>query len=303
MTGFTSPAAGSSAVSGSAQGQSDVNLLNDISIELLPEQVESFDLERSGLPQGSLVFVTHIGGKPLHLQVSAARMLRANGAEPVCHLGARNFASVDEYARHLADLGEAGVRTVLMIGGNTSSGRPAMHCASEMLTHPVVKQSGIKRVFFAGHPEGHPNIPADTLRTVIKDKVTLARDLGLEPALVTQFAFDGGVMTAWAGNVRRDGVDVPIRFGVAGVTSMAKLIKFAMLCGVGASLKGLKNQAGSILKAMREQDPSEVIEGLETGVQSHDLGNVGLHFFPFGGWERTTEWLASEKRRRRLVRI
>lgn len=303
MTGFTSPVAGSSVLSGSGQGQSGVNLLDDISIELLPEQAAGFDLQRSGLPRGSLVFVTHIGGKPLHLQVTAAKLLRSYGAEPVCHLGARNFASVDEYARHLAELGEAGVRTVLMIGGNSSAGRPAMHCASEMLSHPVVRQSGIKRVFFAGHPEGHASIPAETLRMVIKEKVALARDLGLEPALVTQFAFDGGVMTAWAGNVRRDGVDVPIRFGVAGVTSMAKLIKFAVLCGVGASLKGLKAQGGSILKAMREQDPSEVIEGLETGVRSHSLGQVGLHFFPFGGWERTTEWLADEQRRRRLTRI
>lgn len=303
MTGFTSPAAGTGVISGSAKDHSGVDLLHDISIELLPEHVASFDAERSGLPPGSLVFVTHIGGKPLHVQVAAARLLKSQGLEPVCHLGARNFASVDEYATHLSRLGEAGVRTVLMIGGNSSSGRPAMHCSSEMLSHPVVKQSGIQRVFFAGHPEGHKDIPAETLRSAIKEKVGLARDLGLLPALVTQFAFDGGVMTAWAGNVRRDGIDVPIRFGVAGVTSVVKLIKFAMFCGVGASMKGLKHQGGSILKALHEQDPGEVIEGLETGIRSHGLDKVALHFFPFGGWERTTAWVAEEQRRRLLTKI
>lgn len=303
MTGLTSPAPGSGVLNETGRGSGGVNLLNDISIELLPEHVASFDAERSGLPRGALVFVTHIGGKPLHIQVEAARLLKTFGLEPVCHLGARNFVSVDEYAAHLSKLGNAGVRTVLMIGGNSSTGRPAMHCSSEMLTHPIMKQSGIQRVFFAGHPEGHTDIPAETLRSAIKEKVGLARDLGLSPALVTQFAFDGGVMTAWAGNVRRDGIDVPIRFGVAGVTSVAKLIKFAMFCGVGASLKGLTRQGGSILKAMREQDPGEVIEGLETGIRSHGLDKVALHFFPFGGWERTTAWVAEEQRRRLLTKI
>ncbi len=303
MTGTSSSRVTSGVTAGmernAPRGQS---LLDDFSIELLPEHVASFDPVRSGLPKGSLIFVTHIGGKPLSAQVEAARLLKIFGLEPVCHLGARNFESVDEYAAHLTKLGDAGVRTVLMIGGNTSSGRPAMHCSSEMLSHPVVKQSGIERVFFAGHPEGHPSIAPEVLRSVIIDKVRLARDLGLAPALVTQFAFDGGSMTAWANSVRADGVEVPIRFGVAGVTSVAKLIKFAMLCGVGASLKGLR-QGGSILKAMREQDPGEVIEGLETGVKSHALSNVSLHFFPFGGWERTTAWVAEERARRLLNKI
>lgn len=303
MTGLTSPTSGSGVLAEIGRSAGGNNLLHDISIELLPEHVASFNAERSGLPRGAFVFLTHIGGKPLHLQLEAAKLLKASGLEPVCHLGARNFASFNEYATHLGKLGEAGVRTVLMIGGNSSDARPAIHSSSEMLTHPIVKQCGIQRVFFAGHPEGHVDIPAETLRSAIKEKVSLARDLGLSPALVTQFAFDGGVMTAWAAEVRRDGIDVPIRFGLAGVTSVAKLIKFAMFCGVGASLKGLTRQGGSILKAMREQDPGEVIEGLETGIKSHGLHNVALHFFPFGGWEKTTAWVADEQRRRLTTKI
>lgn len=299
MTASGFPRTGSAATLTRRDGDKS-SLLDDYSIELLPEHVAGFDAEKAGLPAGACVFLTHIGGKPLSAQLEAARRLKADGLEPVCHLGARNFASIGEYATHLTKLGEAGVRTVLLIGGNASGGQPVMHCASDLLQHPVMRDSGIKRVYFAGHPEGHPEIAADVLSSVLIEKVALARDQGLEANLVTQFAFDGGLMTNWANRVRQSGVDVPIRFGAAGVTSVAKLVKFAMMCGVGASLKGLTRQGGSILKAMREQDPREVIEGIETGIRSFGLRDVRLHFFPFGGWERTTEWVATERARRGL---
>jgi methylenetetrahydrofolate reductase (NADPH) len=273
----------------------EMPILENISIELLPEHVATFQPTPANLKPGSFVFLTHIGGKSLSVQVAAARRLKSMGYEPVCHLGARNFASREEYANHLSELSDAGVTTVLMIGGNSSDAVSPMQSAMELLSHPIVPRTIIKRVYFAGHPEGHPAISSDVLMPVLAEKIKVARELGLAPEIVTQFAFDGAAMAAWAAGLRMNGIDAPIRFGVAGVTSLPKLIKFAMLCGVGASLKGLTRQGGSILKAMRDQDPGDVIAQLRAGVGSHALNDISLHFFPFGGWEKTLNWIAASR--------
>lgn len=276
----------------------EMPLMDAISIELLPEHVATFHPTAANLKPGSFVFLTHIGGKSLSVQADAARRIKAMGYEPVCHLGARNFASREEYANHLSELDDAGVSTVLMIGGNSSEHVPAMHSAMELLTHPIVPKTNLKRVFFAGHPEGHPAIAGDTLVPILAEKIKVARDLALIPEVVTQFAFDGAAMAAWGDDLRRRGIDTPIRFGVAGVTSLPKLIKFAMLCGVGASLKGLTRQGGSLLKAMRDQDPGDVIAQLRSGAETLALKDLNLHFFPFGGWEKTLNWIAASRNAR-----
>lgn len=278
------------------QGKERSSLLNKISIELLPEHVAAFNPSPTALPPGSLVFLTHIAGKSLETQREAARMLKGRGYEPVPHLAAKNFRSTSEYEQHLTELVRRGVNTVLMIGGNPSAEGGEMRSAIELLRHPVVQEVRLSRVFFGGHPEGHPVIPEDAVRAALHDKIQLARRLGLQTGIVTQFGFDGRAMAVWAAGLLRDGIGVPIRFGVAGVTSFPRLIKFAMMCGVGASLTSLTQRGGSVLKAMREQDPSDVIEGLDAAAKEYLLHDVSLHFFPFGGWERTLAWVDGQLR-------
>lgn len=271
-------------------------LLDDISIELLPEHVAGFNPSAALLPLGSYVFITHIAGKPLELQREAANAIKRMGYEPVPHLAARNFRTVEDYAAHLTELTKCGVDSVLMIGGNPGPERTALECAADLLKQPFVRQLGLRRVFFGGHPEGHPNIPAQSLKSAMIEKVSVARALGIKPHIVTQFAFDGVAMSRWASGLRSDGIDCPIRLGLAGVTSLTKLVKFSMLCGVGASLSALTRQGGSILKAVREQDPGDVLKALEVGIAAHRLEGASIHFFPFGGWEKTLDWVGRERK-------
>lgn len=113
---------------------------------------------------------------------------------------------------------------------------------------------------------------------------------------MTQFAFDRAGIAAWARALRRQGIDAPIRFGLSGVTSLPKLIKFARLCGVGSSLTVLTRNAGSILKAVREHDPGEIVVEIEAAMRDDSLLLVELHFFSFGGWDRTLAWLDSQRK-------
>lgn len=269
----------------------EIQLLKDVSLELLPEQVSEFIAGNYSLARSSLVFLAHIKGKALHPQVDAARMLIAAGFEPVPHLAARNFKDCNEFVSHVKNLTAANVRSLLLLGGNAGPDARPLGSAIDLLRHPCMKDSSVSRVLFGGYPEGHPVIPNDRLLPALLEKIELARDIGLTPGVVTQFGFDGGTMTKWALGLRKRGVDVPVRFGLAGVTSLPKLVKFAKFCGVGPSLTVLTRNIGSILKAVREHDPAGTVNEIERGVSEHSLGNVGLHFFPFGGFERTLAWL------------
>lgn len=274
-----------------SHGNDHNRLLRNISIELLPEQVEAFSPNAICFSKGSLVFLTHIPGKPIAAQREAAKLLLHRGFEPVPHLAARNFKTADEYADHLRSLTAAGVRTVLMLGGNPSSSIPPLKFAADLLKHPVMDEVSLDSVFMAGHPEGHSVIPDEDLFPSLREKIELVRARNMKPQIATQFAFDGDAMGAWAEELRQGGVDVPLRFGMAGVTSLPKLIKFAAMCGVGASLTALTRQRTSLLKAMRDQDPGDVIAALDASLARRGVRDVSLHFFPFGGWEKTLKWI------------
>ena len=65
------------------------------------------------------------------------------------------------------------------------------------------------------------------------------RSVGLRVDLVSQFCFESGPILAWLKELEAHGLDLPVRIGLAGPTSPATLAKFALRCGVGASLRSL----------------------------------------------------------------
>lgn len=273
-------------------------LLNSSSIELLPEQAGTFTPATDVFAPGSYVFLPHIAGHSLETRIAAARSLISRGLCPVVHLSARNFGSITEFETHIGDLDKAGVKCCLAIGGVPSiTPNAVLGTAIEMIQSPAFQAASFETVFVAGHPEGIPGVSEGELGAVLSEKLGILRAQNRLAEIVTQFAFDGATMARWAVDLRRNGINVPLRFGIAGVTSLPKLIKFAVMCGVGPSLGVLKRQAGSVFKLIRDQEPREVIEALNNGL-SHGHGGqarVHLHFFPFGGWEKTASWISANK--------
>lgn len=269
-------------------------LLADASIELLPDQATQFTPPSNIFPEGSYVFLPHIAGHSLEARIVAAKHLIARSLHPVVHLSARNFGSIEEFEGHVRDLDQAGVKCCLAIGGVPSiTPAPVLATAIEMIQSPAFQAASFETVFIAGHPEGIAGLPDSQLHAALTEKLAALRSQNRYSEIVTQFAFDGATMARWALDLRRKGIAVPLRFGVAGVTSLPKLIKFAVLCGVGPSLNVLKRQAGSIFKVMRDQDPQEVIEALSDDLGQNRHAGIHIHFFPFGGWEKTVSWIAN----------
>lgn len=270
-------------------------LLVDGSIELIPEHAFQFAPPQHSFGAGTLVFLPHIAGKSLSAQVEAAAHLKSRGFTPVAHLSARNFKSLEEFDLHVAALSDAGVMHCLAIGGVPSvTPNAVMEDAAEMIERPSFKGANFATVFVAGHPEGITGVTDAVLHASLLRKIEVLQAQGRSVEIATQFAFDGAAMARWARELHARGIDVPIRFGVAGVTSLPKLIKFAMLCGVGASINVIKQRASSVFKVLRDQDPQDVVEALAKGLQGVEKPHVRIHFFPFGGWEKTSSWLASK---------
>ena len=75
------------------------------------------------------------------------------------------------------------------------------------------------------------------LWSALKVKQAFADRTGLGMFIVTQFGFNGNALRDWEPELSRNDVRLPILAGIAGPAPLSKLIKFAMRCGIGASLR------------------------------------------------------------------
>ncbi len=264
----------------------------EISIELSPDQAREFKPDPDVFKPGSRVFLTHLEGKSLGLQRDAAKRLLGMGYLPVPHLGARNFESAEDFVQHISSHSANGVREALFLGGNPGSAPGPFSEAADLLSHPVLADLGIRSAFLGGYPEGHPAIPAEKLAAATARKLDICTSRGLEPHIVSQFAFDGDAVAAWASELSVRWPSVRIRIGLAGVTSLPKLIKFAAMCGIGPSMAVLKRSGVGLLNVLADKNPSDVIEEIQAKMADHST-SLDLHFFPFGGWQKTLAWVAA----------
>ena len=152
----------------------------------------------------------------------------------------------------------------------------------DLLTTGVVENSGVREIILAGYPEGHPRIDTRTLAQALRAKMALARERGLDVSLITQFAFDPAPIRRWIGSLRAQGVLCPVRIGVAGPASIATLAKFAVRCGIGASLRALGRGHAAFARILVETGPDELIDAL-VAEEDPDAPIDGLHLFTFGG--------------------
>ena len=265
-------------------------LIAGASIELSPRDEWAGRRLRDLFAAGTGVFVNHPGSVTHQHIAAACARLRQAGFEPVPHVAARRLASftqANDFLRRIA--GEAGVETVLLIGGDAEPPVGPFHDSLALLASGVVERHGIRSIAFAGYPEGHPLIGAHALDAALQAKIALADRLGLAASVVTQFAFEAEPVLRWIEALKARGITCPVRVGVAGPASVATLAKFAVRCGIGASLRALARGHTAFARILSEANPDALIEALVTG-EEHGSRIDSLHVFTFGGVRRTAEW-------------
>jgi methylenetetrahydrofolate reductase (NADH) len=261
------------------------------SIEISPRDDFAGERLRELFDPGMTVFVNHPGSVTHHDIVAACARLRHAGFNPVPHIAVRRLASftqANDFLQRAA--AEAEVRAAMIIGGDPDHPVGPFPDAYDLLASGLVGHHGLRSVAFAGYPEGHPRIASRALDEALRAKVTLARRQGLDVSLVTQFGFDAAPILRWIASLRTQDIVCPVLVGIAGPATVATLAKFAVRCGIGASLRALARGHTAFARILAEAGPDALIGAL---VAEEDPRRPidGLHVFTFGGVRRTAEWI------------
>lgn len=278
---------------------SDINpqveaLLKDYSIEVMPRTAEKVEDFRDLLPAGTRVYVAHIDGTPIDDMVATAARLARDGYAVMPHFPARiikDKPTLTEWINRYQ--GEAGVDQALLLAGGVAKPHGDFHSSMQLLETGAF--GDFKRLHVAGHPEGNKDIDPDGSDRLVMDalrwKQTFSDTTGADMALATQFAFDAQPIIAWADALRDAGITLPIHIGIAGPAKLQTLIKFAIACGVGPSLKVLQKRAMDVTKLLLPYEPTEVLTALAAHKAANpDFNVTNVHFFPLGGIKSNANW-------------
>jgi len=259
-------------------------LMQRYSVEVTAKDQKGMDAAGELLAPGAEVFVANLPNESADKLVAACVQIANKGLSPVPHMVARNIHSFEELDHTLARLnGEAGVDRALVIGGDRDHPVGPYDAAIQTLQTGLYQKHGVRGVFIGVHPEGHPRVADEILWPALAPKLAAAKDAGLEVSLVSQFAFDSAPFIALARRLRADGITAPLRVGVAGPAQRSTLIKYALMCGVGASLRALKERQDLAQAVMTGETPEGLLRELaEAQAAEPALGIDSVHFFTFG---------------------
>ncbi len=257
-------------------------MFGSFSIECMPGDIRSLSDWRSLLQPEERVFVPHISGRELDEQVEAVSALVKSGLRAVPHLAARNIASAAELGERLRRMSDAGAKDMLLLGGSDNPPKGGYDCALNLLESAEFRNSGIRSIAIAGHPEPHPDVDGQVMFDALVSKARLAQEMELDVCIVTQVCFDSAAIAAWIGRVREAGLGLPVGVGVAGPISLPRLLKVAAAIGVGNSLGFLRKSSRNLLQLVNPvYDPMTLLDDLARGCGDQDKALLP-HFYAFG---------------------
>jgi len=268
--------------------------LQGYSIEVMPRTAEKIEDFRTLLPTGTRVYIAHIDGTPIEDMVATAKRIGDEGYTVMPHFPARIIKDKAVLLDWVAHYKDVGVRQGLLLAGGVA--QPVGDFSTSMQLLESGAFDGFERLHVAGHPEGNKDIDPDGSDRMVMEaarwKSAFAERTDAKMAMATQFCFDAGPVIEWVNRLQAEGVALPVHIGVAGPAKLQTLIKFAIACGVGPSLKVLQKRAMDVTKLLLPYEPTDVIAALAT----HKAANPGfgieqVHFFPLGGIKTNAQWV------------
>lgn len=267
------------------------NMVDGYSLEMTAKDVDSLRAAAPHIRPETPIAVTFLPGEEFAARIEATKSVRSLGFEPMPHFSARRITSTEEFETYLAAaVAEAGVKRCFVIAGDPSEPEGPFFDSSALIASGAFERAGIKAIGIGGHPEGHPNMTKDQCWNVLKGKVEEIERRGMAPLIVTQFVFDADAVLDWLVELRKRGIDAPVRIGVPGPAGIKTLMRFAARCGVGASASVLAKYGISIGKLLGSAGPDKLVEKFERSF-GPEHGPVRLHFYPFGGLGKTVAWI------------
>lgn len=266
-------------------------LLRDYSIEITPHDTGKLDEIRSVLADGTAVYVAHPPGVPIDDIVALAGRVQQLGLKATPHIIARKLESRDQLERALARCQELGIANALCVAGDITADKPAYDSSLEVLQTGLFDKYGFREVGVAGHPEGSKAIGEERVEQALRGKAAFAQTAGFKLYFATQFGFDPQPFIDWEAATNAKGIKMPIHVGLPGPASLRQLAKFAMLCGVGASMRMLTSRTSAMANLLSTQAPDEMVTALARHRGSNPQSRFQkVHFFAFGGVVKTAKW-------------
>ncbi|QOT73956.1 methylenetetrahydrofolate reductase [Sphingobium fuliginis] len=277
--------------------RSPIDLLSGYSLEITAKDGEALRSAAPRIPPGTSISVTALPDEDVADRLAAIRLVRELGFEPIPHISATAVTSAEALDDYLAAVtGQAGVRRCFVIAGDLATPRGPYCDSSALIASGALERHGIRAVGVGGHPDGHPHMTPEECWSVLAAKCAAISERGMTPFVVTQFAFDGVHIAEWLGDLRRRGITAEVRLGIPGPAGIKTLLRFAARCGVGASASVLARYGISLGKLLGSAGPDKLVDLLRSRLDaSHQP--VGLHFYPFGGMEKTIAWITDYKDR------
>lgn len=284
------------------------SFVSGYSIEVMPRTAAKVDDFGALLPQGTRVYIAHIDGTPIEDMVATAARLVGDGFAVMPHFPARIIAGKAMLADWIMRYRDVGVEQALLLAGGVARPSGEFENSMQLMETGLFDRNGFRRLHVAGHPEGNKDIDPDgasvELDRALMWKQAFSERTDAEMAIVTQFVFDARPVIAWEERLRAAGITLPIHVGVAGPAKLQTLIKFALACGVGPSVRVLQRRAMDMRKLLLPYEPTEVLAELATHRAANPDSLIGqVHFFPLGGIRTAAEWANEAARAGELRKV
>ena len=273
--------------------------LHGYSIEVMPRTAEKIERFQNILPKGTRVYIAHIENTPIKDMVKTACRIVGEGYAVMPHFPARiikDKATLENWIDMYQ--GEADITQALLLAGGVTTPYGVFENSMQLLETGLFDAKGFDHLHVAGHPEGNKDIDPDGSRenvdAALSWKQQFSERTDAKMALATQFSFEAGSIIDWANGLKAAGIDIPVHIGIAGPAKLQTLIKFAIACGVGPSLKVLQKRAKNVTKLLLPYEPTDVLNALAIHkAQNPDFNIDQVHFFPLGGINMTASWVTN----------
>lgn len=274
------------------ENASAMRLMDDYSIEITVKDGSELAKAAPLMVPNTRISVTFLPKEDYQKRLAAVAEVLRLGLRPVPHISARRIKSEVELETYLSELAKLGASEELFIvAGDPDVPDGPFEDALTVIRSGLLQKYGVRRIGIGGYPEGHSKIGDDQLWQALRDKHAALTEQGIGVSILTQFGFNTEPVFAWLKKLRSEGIDAPVRLGVPGPASATTLLRFAARCGVSASTSVLSKYGLSLTKLMQPTGPDKYVLALAKGMRSDIYGDVGLHFYPFGGLIATAAWI------------
>jgi methylenetetrahydrofolate reductase (NADPH) len=266
-------------------------LLSSASVEVSSRGHQLQEL-RDHFAAGTDVTITFLPGDNYRHNIDTAAALRRAGFNPVPHIAAREIASREALDDFLGRArGEAGVTRLLLIAGDVVAAKGPFKSSHDVAASGLIEAHGIASLSVAGHPEGHPYLSVAATFKALEAWRDWGRLTNIRIDIVTQFCFESAPILNWLGELEARGIGLPVIVGLAGPATVATLMKFALRCGIGNSMRSLRGQIGRYGRLLTDAGPDDVMRGLQSAPKAATAAIAGFHLFPFGGLRKAADFL------------